>query len=200
MILGYCISSFTPANPLDWIEPYQATDISISTYGLFGFGFQAEQFFQSCPEIADPKREFIIELTSIQKEDQPKSGGFRWVKWGPIVDPNLKPKADYLYDEPDIGEVVAYSIYERKRNKDNLLRLRIFSYHIACICSMNDGDVSDFYPLGADIRITVAKENGLFKVNGESVGNIWGAKKRYAEIVQANAVGIHPDNDSEKDK
>ena len=56
-------------------------------------------------------RKFIITMTPIFREDQPKNGGWRWCKWGQYIG-DLESKCEYLYDEQEIDYVWVFEILE----------------------------------------------------------------------------------------
>lgn len=56
-------------------------------------------------------RKFVILLTPIFKEDQPKNGGWRWHKWGQYIG-KYNPQCEYLYDEDGIDYVYVFNILE----------------------------------------------------------------------------------------
>lgn len=68
-----------------------------------------EQVYNRFKWLIDQKEEYCIILTPILKKHQPKNGGWRWEKWGEYIG-NQKSKADYLYDEPDIDQVLIFSV------------------------------------------------------------------------------------------
>lgn len=88
----------------DWID-----DLSINEYGVCD---NYMQILEKCPEIQDPKRQFIITLTPVKRKNQPSSGGWRWHKWGQYIGTKT-PEYEYLYDEYGIEEVFVYHIYEK---------------------------------------------------------------------------------------
>lgn len=52
----------------------------------------------------------VISIASIRKDNQPESGGWRWHKWGEYIGVQ-NPQCEYLYDEPDIDEVLIFQVY-----------------------------------------------------------------------------------------
>lgn len=54
---------------------------------------------------------FVILMTPIFREDQPKSGGWRWYKWGQYIG-DFESKCEYLYDEEGIDYVWVFKILE----------------------------------------------------------------------------------------
>lgn len=59
-----------------------------------------------------PQKVFVT-FVKITKADQPKSGGWRWHKWGSYIG-KKRPKCEYIADEPNITEVYTFHIYELK--------------------------------------------------------------------------------------
>jgi hypothetical protein len=71
-----------------------------------------KQVLKEYPELKkDKNRKFIVSMTPMFKDCQPKSGGWRWHKWGKYIG-KQKPTCEYLYDEKDIELVFVYHIYE----------------------------------------------------------------------------------------
>lgn len=82
-----------------------------NNYYLNGNGVcdNVEQVYNRFKWLADQKEEYCIFLTPMYKKDQPKSGGWRWEKWGEYIG-TKNPRADYLYDEPRIDMVFVFSV------------------------------------------------------------------------------------------
>lgn len=65
--------------------------------------------------IEHPERDFIVSVTSIIKDNEPSSGGWRWHKWGPYIG-TKNPQHEYLFDEDDsIKEIIVFHVYEIKK-------------------------------------------------------------------------------------
>ena len=68
--------------------------------------FHYKELKESC------KRKFIVCATPIIKAEQPKSGGWRWHKWGEYIG-YKEPQHEYLVDEDEsFNKLYVYSIYE----------------------------------------------------------------------------------------
>jgi hypothetical protein len=94
----------------DFMSGYnKAPALPVAAYGVCD---NVEQLLQACPELEASERKFVITLTSVRKEAQHASGGWRWGKWGPYIG-TQNPQCDYLYDEPYIEQVYCYRIYEK---------------------------------------------------------------------------------------
>lgn len=78
----------------------------------YGVCDNADQLLKHFPELEASDRQFVVTLTEIRKDEQPRNGGWRWHKWGPYIG-NHTPEHEYLYDEEDIDVVFVYHIYER---------------------------------------------------------------------------------------
>ncbi|MFW5962129.1 MAG: hypothetical protein ACOCQR_00760 [bacterium] len=70
-----------------------------------------EQVLERYPELEFSDRNFVVTLCPIRKSEQLKEGGWRWHKWGHYIG-EYKPQCEYLYDEPEIDEVLVFHIYE----------------------------------------------------------------------------------------
>jgi hypothetical protein len=82
----------------------------------YGICDEPEQFINKFEKIiADHKDTFVVTFTLIAKKDQPKQDGWRWGKWGPYIG-NKIPQFEYLYDEPEIEEVVIYAVWKVLEN------------------------------------------------------------------------------------
>lgn len=81
--------------------------------GCYGVSDSVQQILDKCPELQnDPDRKFVVTVTRVRKADQSPVGGWRWHKWGPYIG-DKAPSTEYLYDEPEIDEVLVYHIYEK---------------------------------------------------------------------------------------
>lgn len=78
----------------------------------YGVADNVEQILLHVPELHDPNRQFFVTYTTIRKKNQEEEGGWRWCKWGPYIGAK-NSMAEYLYDEPDIDQVICFSVYER---------------------------------------------------------------------------------------
>lgn len=83
------------------------------SHGPYGVADNVDQIIAANPELNDPKRQFVVTFTKVRKADQSPDGGWRWHKWGEYIG-TKSPTQEYLYDEPDIDEVLVFHIYERK--------------------------------------------------------------------------------------
>jgi hypothetical protein len=61
--------------------------------------------------IKDTGHTYVLEITRIVKEYQPAEGGWRWHKWGQYIG-TQEPQCEYLFDEPDIEEVLVFHFHE----------------------------------------------------------------------------------------
>jgi hypothetical protein len=102
----YQISHFGSSHFLRHYEHYP--ELTIEPYGVCD---TVEQILAACPELQDADRRFVLTVTPVRKSHQPSEGGWRWHKWGPYIG-TRKPTTEYLYDEPEIDEVLVYHIYE----------------------------------------------------------------------------------------
>jgi hypothetical protein len=114
MISG-TVCAITPSlEPALWHEAHSINDqppLPISHHGVCD---DLGQLLKACPLLEKSKdREFLISCYPIFKSEEPERDGWRWEKWGPYIGTKT-PKADYLYDEPEIDMVVVYYIHERR--------------------------------------------------------------------------------------
>ena len=105
----YQISHFGGSHFLDEYDHYPDTAV-----GPYGVCDTVEQLLAACPELEAPGREFVVTVTAIRKADEPPQGGWRWHKWGEYIGTQT-PQCEYIYDEPNIEEVLCFHIYERVR-------------------------------------------------------------------------------------
>lgn len=80
---------------------------SISSYGVADNVEQIKNHFKLCIESDSP---FVISYTTIVKKNEPKSGGWRWHKWGEYIG-EQNPQCEYLADEPEIDYVLVFHGY-----------------------------------------------------------------------------------------
>lgn len=83
---------------------------SISTYGVADNIEQIKERYKSQIESDNP---VVIGVTVMSKEHQPEDGGWRWHKWGQYIG-TQDPQCEYLYDEPEIKEVLVFHIFAVK--------------------------------------------------------------------------------------
>lgn len=62
-------------------------------------------------ELVLSDRRFLITYTPIIKANQGPEGGWRWHKWGEYIGV-YEPTTEYLYDEPEIEDVIVFHIFE----------------------------------------------------------------------------------------
>jgi hypothetical protein len=75
-----------------------------------------DQVLRLYPELESSERQFIVTLTAIERATQPRSGGWRWSKWGEYIG-TQKPENDYIYDDRHIDGVHVFHIYEYGKEK-----------------------------------------------------------------------------------
>lgn len=83
-----------------------------TTVGPYGVCDNLDNLLEKCPELENSDRQFVVTLTRIRKDDQPPEGGWRWHKWGGYIG-SQDTQCEYLYDEPEIDEVLCFHIYEK---------------------------------------------------------------------------------------
>ena len=73
--------------------------------GSYGVSDNVEQVLERYKAVVDnPDVQIIISFAPVNKEDQPKNGGWRWHKWGEYIGTH-EPKHDYHDDEDRIEAV-----------------------------------------------------------------------------------------------
>lgn len=106
----YLIGHFGSSHFLRNRFEHYYTGLPIGSYGVCD---SVEQLLEKCPQLeADTEEEFLVTFTSIKRSHEPPHGGWRWHKWGEYIGDH-DPQYEYLYDEPDIDEVLVYSIYHK---------------------------------------------------------------------------------------
>ena len=103
----YEIGHFGSSSFLKGYEQYPG--LSINAYGVCD---SVEQILAACPELENSDRKFVVTVTPIIRDQEPKQGGWRWHKWGPYIG-TKKPQHEYLCDETDIDKVLVFHIYEK---------------------------------------------------------------------------------------
>lgn len=76
----------------------------------YGVADSIEQIKEHYKDLIENDKKYCITVSSVKKKDQPKSGGWRWYKWGEYIGTKTS-NSEYLYDETDIDEVIIYHIY-----------------------------------------------------------------------------------------
>jgi hypothetical protein len=71
----------------------------LATYGVCDDPVQFLAAYQDFLE--SDRRCFVVGFEMVCRCDEPKTGGWRWEKWGPYIG-SKKRTADYLADEKDI--------------------------------------------------------------------------------------------------
>ena len=80
----------------------------------YGVADSVEQFMSLYGEkLRASPHAYAVGFTTVKKSEQGAEGGWRWHKWGPYVG-TKEPTAEYLHDEPEIEEVVTFSVVRRK--------------------------------------------------------------------------------------
>lgn len=59
----------------------------------------------------DTNKNYVIGLSTVNRKDEPKDGGWRWGKWGEYIG-TQKPQHEYIYNDTHIDTVYCYHIYE----------------------------------------------------------------------------------------
>ncbi len=85
--------------------------------GSYGVCDSVENLLAKIPLLAESKRQFVITVKTVQRDqtNKGKGGGWRWHKWGQYIG-DQTPTTEYLDDEPIIEQIMVYHIYEKVRN------------------------------------------------------------------------------------
>jgi len=122
---------------IDFSEEIQKLDkgIYLGKFNLIGLNFHCfavnkkdEQFLpygvsDNVDQILNKHKDLVKDkstlcflwLTLVKKSEQSSSGGWRWCKWGEYIG-DYEIQCEYLYDESEIDEVIAYSFYEVEKD------------------------------------------------------------------------------------
>jgi hypothetical protein len=103
----YQIGHFGSSHYLAGYDHYPITSV-----GSYGVCDSLEQLKAKCPELSDPNRKFVVTLSEVRKDEQPREGGWRWHKWGDYIGEH-EIKHEYLADEEGIDRVFCFHIYEK---------------------------------------------------------------------------------------
>jgi hypothetical protein len=87
----------------------EALDLAVSSYGTADSLDQVLAHFADF--VADPVRQYVIQIGVVSKGDQPAEGGWRWHRNGPYIG-RRNPQCEYLADEPHIEAVLSFGIHE----------------------------------------------------------------------------------------
>lgn len=79
----------------------------------YGVCDSPNQLVSAAPWLSTSPTKYVVSFVKIEKALEPKSGGWRWHKWGSYIG-NQDPQCEYLADEPTIDVVYTYHIYEVK--------------------------------------------------------------------------------------
>lgn len=81
-----------------------------NTFDSYGVADNLEQIKAKYAEMIAGPNSIVIGITTITREDEPSSDGWRWCKWGAYIG-TRQPQQDYLYDEPEIESVIVFQVY-----------------------------------------------------------------------------------------
>lgn len=94
----------------DFLKEYeQYPDLNIGSYGICD---NIKNLLDTCLDLENSDRKFVITLTKIERDKEPSFGGWRYHKWGDYIG-NQEPENEYIYDDKHIDVVYCYSIYEK---------------------------------------------------------------------------------------
>lgn len=87
-------------------------DKIIDEWVKYGVCDNYEQILEKYKNILNnPNKNFVIGLSTVERDGQPSDGGWRWHKWGEYIG-NQNPEHEYLYDDIHINKVYCFHIYE----------------------------------------------------------------------------------------
>lgn len=93
----------------DYKKDYPRFETGFNCYGVCD---SVEQLLTHLPEeVIKGEKEYAVSVVLLEKKYEPAEGGWRWHKWGPYIG-TQNPQCEYLYDEPEIEDVLVYHVYE----------------------------------------------------------------------------------------
>jgi len=96
-------------NPNQFFE-YFLPDFNYSDHSThYGVADNTEQIMSHVGPSNHVRLVFAVRLL---KSDCSERDGWRWHKWGEYIG-TQNPQCEYLYDEPEIDEIMIYSVYDR---------------------------------------------------------------------------------------
>ncbi len=111
---NYGSSEFLRPGYYRFYDAPQLRDKDDEEFSNYGVCDDVKQIIERCPTIErDPNRKFVITLKAVIADEQPRSGGWRWHKWGPYIGVH-EPQCEYLHDEPEIQKVYVYHVFEKE--------------------------------------------------------------------------------------
>lgn len=96
--------------PRDNMEEYLAYENNVWTYGVADNLEQVVKLYEENKEGFFHGNHVILCHKVVKNPNEPCSG-WRWHKWGPYIG-TQNPKCEYINDEPEITEVIVFSIYK----------------------------------------------------------------------------------------
>lgn len=96
--------------PRDNLPEYIAYENNAWTYGVADNLEQVVNFYNK-NEDGYFKGNHVIFCGKVVKNPDEPCSGWRWHKWGPYIG-TQNPKCEYINDEPEITEVIVFSIYK----------------------------------------------------------------------------------------
>lgn len=96
--------------PRDDIDTYMDFDSNAWTYGVADNLEQIVEMYNENQESYFEGNHVVLAF-KVHKDPQHPCCGWRWHKWGQYIG-TQSPKCEYLNDEPEIEEVVVFSIYK----------------------------------------------------------------------------------------
>lgn len=76
----------------------------------YGVADNWEQVLKVKKEFVKSKDKFIMTFFTINREDEPSSGGWRWHKWGEYIG-SQNPQHEYIYDDKHIDSIIVYHFH-----------------------------------------------------------------------------------------
>jgi hypothetical protein len=114
-IFADCNFNFTNAIPHTARRETSRLPHELDAYGVVD---SIEQWKKIYWPLMDPRhdggRHFAVGFTTVRKSKQPRTGGWRWHKWGPYLGDH-SPECEYLYNEPSIKRVETFVVVELAR-------------------------------------------------------------------------------------
>lgn len=96
------------------IRPEQTYDLSWGDFPNYGVVDSPAQFCEMFAAAIDTAPgNFYVTLTEVRRKDEPKSGGWRYHKWGEYYG-TQEPQCEYLYDDLHIDSVWCFHVHRYK--------------------------------------------------------------------------------------
>lgn len=76
----------------------------------YGVADNYDQVLKKNKKILKSKDKYILTFFTIERKNEPETGGWRWHKWGEYIG-NQNPCHEYIYDDTHIDSVIIYHFH-----------------------------------------------------------------------------------------